>query len=122
MMLRMPRTLSWFVWGAVVVAGSILSFEIWKQALEPTPDAVGRAPQIVQPSAERNVPAIITLTPAGGATAKRGPSPAGGGGLSGGSSPGASLAAGASGGAALLLSGVVGGTGAGAGTGGTTTP
>ena len=60
MMVRMPRTLSWFVWGAVVVAGSVLSFEIWKRALEPSHDAVAQAPQIVQPSAERKVPAIIT--------------------------------------------------------------
>ena len=42
MMLRMPRTLSWFVWGAVVVAGSFLSFEIWQRALEPSPER-GRA-------------------------------------------------------------------------------
>ena len=33
-MVQMPRTLSWLVLGTVVVAGSVLSFEIWKRALD----------------------------------------------------------------------------------------
>src|SRR3954454_24996735 len=107
---RMPRTLSWLVWGAVVVAGSILSFEIWKRALEPTPNAAARAPQVVQPSAERKVPAIIALTPSG-AGSSHGSSPARGGEPFGGS-PVIPLAPGASGGAAILLPGVGGGGGA----------
>ena len=73
------------------------------------PDAVAQAPQIVQPSAERKVPAIITLTPSG-AGSHRGSSPARGGGLVGGS-PLIPLGPGASGGAALLVSSSGGGTG-----------
>src|SRR3954469_3053829 len=102
MMFRMPRTPSWFVWGAVVVAGSILSFEIWKRALEPTPNAVARASQIVELSADRTVPASDALTSTGTGS-ERGSSPGRGGGLFGGSV--ISLAPGASGGAANLLPG-----------------
>src|SRR5215208_7651542 len=102
---RMPRTLSWLVWGAVVVAGSILSFEIWKRALEPTPNAVGQAPQTVQPSAERKVPALISPTPSS-ARSSHGPSPVQGGALFGGSSP---VISPVSGGAAILLPGAGGG-------------
>src|SRR3954466_13704160 len=118
----MPRTLSWIVWGAVVVAGSILSFEVWKQALEPTPSAVAPAPTAVHPSGERVVTAIAPPKPSG-AGSHRGSSRGRSGGLFGGSFPVVSLAPGASGGAAILLPGLGGGGGGvgGGGGGGTST-
>src|SRR3954453_20931386 len=99
--LRMPRTLSWIVWGAVVVAGSILSFEVWKQALEPTPGAVAPAPQGVQPSDERVVTAFPPPTESS-AGSHPGSSRGRRGGVFGGSPPVFSPTPGASGGAAIL--------------------
>ena len=109
MMVRMPRMLSWFVWGAVVVAGSFVSFQIWKRALEPGHEAVAQAPLIVQPAASRTVRATITEKPSGVASG-RGSSPTQGGGLLA-SSPLDSLAAGSSGGAGTVASTAGGGTG-----------
>src|SRR5881392_2443184 len=105
-----PWSLSWLVWGAVVVAGSVLSFEVWKQALEPTPEAVAPAPQIVAPSVERSVPATVPPTPSG--TGSNGESSSGRVGTLFGGSPVGPLVPAASGGAAILLP-VVAGSGTG---------
>src|SRR5580765_5958629 len=53
----------WVVWGAVVVAGSLASFEIWQRALDPGQATLANAPPGIQASVEQSVPAIISLNP-----------------------------------------------------------
>ena len=56
----MLRSWSWIVWGAVVVAGSIASYEIWVRALDPGREAApGVAPR-VSATVESKVPVIVT--------------------------------------------------------------
>ena len=52
------------MWGAVVVVGSVASFEIWLRALDPGQELPAVAPRGVEATSEKTVPAIISLRPA----------------------------------------------------------
>src|SRR5580765_6682033 len=78
MIVGMPRSFRWLMWGVVVV-GSVASFEIWLRALDPGQEMPAVAPRGVEATSEKTVPAIISLSPAATASHQGGGSHAGGG-------------------------------------------
>src|SRR6266536_5761648 len=55
----MRNRFSWIVWSAVVVAGTVASFQIWLRAFDGGSGLTAGAPTSVAPSLNRKVPAII---------------------------------------------------------------
>src|SRR5512133_1383609 len=104
----MSRSASWLVWGAVVVAGSFLSFQIWQRALEPGHEPSASAPQRVDPAKEGQVPATIRGTPAATASQRGSARSQGSVGSSAGTA--VTLGPGASGAGGLVVPGAGGGT------------